>query len=779
MLGMTRSQRETLLAAAFALWGLALAISLASVWDSPAPPDQLPGLASQQNFDAHGPFRFVLGLIVLPIAIPLLARPLIHRLAGAPASSPADQGASRSLASEAAGRRLISRRDGGVPWACAATIAASLVAIWYAVIARDPLWILIPFAAAFAAFALLAHKPLDFTRHDWILLPAFNATLIAIIDISAMPVQRAVIVAAMLVLAVRIGVAFLRAPLPPAFAFLLAPLGVALQTSFFARDQRYFGWHALFLALVTPFVLRVVLRDRRRALAILAFVVYPIFVFAYPNATGMLQGEGKPRVNFFEDGHSIPIAGEYLRGERAYRDQLPAHGLLADGFFDYLAFQLRGATLGSALHTREIVGLLNAVALYALGFAMTGSPEVGLLTYFFFQLTTSVFTVRVTPALLTLVLIALAIRKRDKRYFLAAGIGAVLCGITSLDYALYTTIVLAVAAIRDSMERRRPRRRRAGEGAGAPLKYAAIGIAAAVVPLFIAFAACGVLDDFFRTTFVEIPALAGAYTLSFFGTPESIAKLPHFPELLAAWLRLDSLPHLTWCAIAIATAVLLTRRRTRIREPFVLVGLWIVLGAISYGERHHLYFRVALAAILIPAAWFAIRHRNALAPAFVIALVIASMPTVHLGVIDMVRRMRGPIEPGWNEMRDLPRARGALMRDGDASELKSAKKYVDVALKPDETYFDFTNRAMFFFLLRRDNPTRFVEVAYYEPVERQREVIAMLEANPKIRAALVPPGGIDVDGVPNEVRAPLVWQYLQQHFVPDFQEGQVTFWRRK
>jgi hypothetical protein len=48
-----------------------------------------------------------------------------------------------------------------------------------------------------------------------------------------------------------------------------------------------------------------------------------------------------------------------------------------------------------------------------------------------------------------------------------------------------------------------------------------------------------------------------------------------------------------------------------------------------------------------------------------------------------------------------------------------------------------------------------------------------------VRAALVPPGGILVDGVPHELRAPLVWQYLQEHFTPDFEEGGVVFWRRR
>ena len=55
--------------------------------------------------------------------------------------------------------------------------------------------------------------------------------------------------------------------------------------------------------------------------------------------------------------------------------------------------------------------------------------------------------------------------------------------------------------------------------------------------------------------------------------------------------------------------------------------------------------------------------------------------------------------------------------------------------------------------------------------------------NALVRAALIPPekaeGLIYVDGVPNSVRAPLVWAYLQQHFEPDFSEGDVVFWRRR
>jgi len=51
-----------------------------------------------------------------------------------------------------------------------------------------------------------------------------------------------------------------------------------------------------------------------------------------------------------------------------------------------------------------------------------------------------------------------------------------------------------------------------------------------------------------------------------------------------------------------------------------------------------------------------------------------------------------------------------------------------------------------------------------------------------VRAAIVPlpendQSGVDLVG--NDVRAPLVWKYLQEHFEPDFQEGAVVIWKRK
>src|SRR5207302_7201718 len=129
------------------------------------------------------------------------------------------------------------------------------------------------------------------------------------------------------------------------------------------------------------------------------------------------------------------------------------------------------------------------------------------------------------------------------------------------------------------------------------------------------------------------------------------------------------------------------------------------------------------------------------------------------------------MDSGWREV-SLPRARGAYFNEPNARTIEVAARYLDSHLRSDETFFDFTNRGALYAVLDRDCPIRQVEVAFYETSELQREVIARLDSNALVGAALVPPPdpsvSIDVDGVPNATRAPLVWTYLQQHFEPDF-----------
>ncbi|MFP5246571.1 MAG: hypothetical protein ACLGH0_07740, partial [Thermoanaerobaculia bacterium] len=252
-------------------------------------------------------------------------------------------------------------------------------------------------------------------------------------------------------------------------------------------------------------------------------------------------------------------------------------------------------------------------------------------------------------------------------------------------------------------------------------------------------------------------------------------------DALAALLDRDAFEYLFWCAIAIFVGVTVTRRVSRRLEPIVLIAVWMVATALSYAERHHLYFGIVAPIVIVFVVLRLLRRNRELAVAVIVASMVLAGPTTHLGVLGWMRNARGPIEKEWIEVASPPRARGALFHEADARVIASVEKYLALSLRPDETFFDFTNSSLLYFLFRRDCPIREYEVAFFETEELQREVIRRIETNPKVRAVLVPAtplGRFTIDGVPNADRAPLVWQYLQTHFHPDFQEGEVVFWRR-
>ena len=73
---MRSSRRELVLSAAFAIYGLAIAIASLRVFERPAPADLTMGLAKATNIDAHGPMRWMLALMLLPVIVPLVLRPI-------------------------------------------------------------------------------------------------------------------------------------------------------------------------------------------------------------------------------------------------------------------------------------------------------------------------------------------------------------------------------------------------------------------------------------------------------------------------------------------------------------------------------------------------------------------------------------------------------------------------------------------------------------------------------------------------------------------------------
>jgi hypothetical protein len=701
------------------------------------------------GYHAASSFRFIALVAFLPILFAVVLHPVV---------------------------RLLARSD-VERWTRNTFMLACIAALWTATLSRDPLWVLVPPALTIAAACLLRHFRARFSRADVVLLPAALALFIGLVDITRFGVDRCVILSAAIVFALRLCVV-------DSLCFALTPLSFVPATHFFSYDQRHLGWPALAIVVVTPIVLRLTVRDwprfRRAIQAALAWIILPLSCYAYLSATSLFAAEGKPRVSAFEAAQHVVPASEMMRGERPYRDIIPAHGLVQDALLDYLLMRQGASTIGQLTKARGTVSALNAIAQYALGVAITGTAAGGVLAFFVAAtLGLGGGTFRVLPALLTLAITIAAVRTRRSRLVAFAAAGVVASIITSLDFGTYAAVALLMAIVRFPGDRLRA------------LRDAAIGAGTASLIVAIALASAGILGAFIRVTLTEIPGLAPVYALTVFQPPKTLEATHFIPDVLVTIFDRTTYLYLIWIAALLFLAVALsqrtemnTRGRARI-ESFVVLSSFVVICAVSYAERHDLYFQFAVPALLVGTVIAVARARfRALrfaAPIIAIAILIIQQPTIHLGIVAWLRHQRGPTEVDLHEVASVPRARGAFFRGRDATIIEVANRYQAAHLAPGETFFDFTNRGLLYYLFDRDCPVRQIEVAFYEQEARQREVIAAIAGNPRIRAAMIPPPNDDtgVDLVPNSVRAPLVWQYLQEHFTPDFEEGPVVFWRRR
>ncbi|HXO20838.1 MAG TPA: hypothetical protein VOA87_13050 [Thermoanaerobaculia bacterium] len=745
----TPPQRAAFLRFCAAIFGLAVAIAIYPLWLRPAPPGQLPGFATVLGIDARASYRFVASLLLLPLAAPLLLRPALVRLGTEEAR----------------------------PWAQNLAALSIVVAIWAALAGLPPLWVVLPTLAVLLACTLLRCFPAGFSRRDVILAPAITTVWIAFLD---RPVHfaEALLVAALLVLAVRLLVAIpRRGGLPPAYCFALSPLGLALQSQLFGPERRHAFWPPVLVALATPFLLRLAVPDgprvRRGIRLALAFLIFPIACIGHVSAYAVMGVEGRPRISVFEEAEHLVPAAEMVRGEKPYRDIIPPHGFVQDAFLDYVLLRAGAPSVGRVMKVRSWIETAGSVVQYAVAAAATGSPEVGLAAAFLANLiATPGGPIRLLPSLAAVALLAWGLRRHSPRAFGLAAAVAALSVLTSLDFGAYAVGTLLVALLR--MRR------------WAYARAALVGAACVAVPVTVAFAFYGILADALRVTLFEIASWRSVYNLGPFSAPPPFKTWHFFPEVLIALFDHTGFLFVVWLAIVAALGAALWRKPLRRWEPAVAIAVWCALNALSYAERQRLTFRFAVAPLLAVVLWRCFRSRTPLlrlaAPLMVFILVMVGQPVSHLAVVAIERNARGIQEPRWTEVPGVPRAQGALFETPDAELVAAAKQYFGAHLAPGDTFFDFMNRGLLYYLFDRDCPLRQVEVAFYEPEARQREVIARIEANPHIRFALLPPANDDcngVDCVPNRIRAPLVWQYLQQRFTPDLATERVMFWKRK
>ena len=343
-----------------AVFGFAIVLGLQQIFERPAPPQQLPGYMAWVHQDAHGPFRFIAALVVVPILCAWGARAVGRALRGAEVQR----------------------------WSVNLVLFGTLTSLWIATLVSDWRWVALPTGIAVIVALLFRRIRADFSRRDLILVPSLIPVYFATLDETRrIPGVALLILAATLLLVIRLLFAVLarETSLPPALCFAASPLAIGFQTVLSSRHSLHLGLPPLMLAVGAPILILLFVRGSRenirRLLLLIAWVVYPVFAFCHPLAMSVWTVEGMQRSDIFEISHSLLPASEMLRGELPYRDIVPGHGLVEDGLLDYLALRIRGRNVGDAMKAHSLAGNLNSVAIYAVGWAATGSPEVGILSF--------------------------------------------------------------------------------------------------------------------------------------------------------------------------------------------------------------------------------------------------------------------------------------------------------------------------------------------------------------------------------------------------------------
>jgi hypothetical protein len=709
---------------AFAAFGFAVAIASQPLWTRPARAGQVAGYMRGAGLDARGPFWFTVTLVVLPLIVAVATRRLSAVLAESDTR----------------------------PWARMTCWAACAASVWLAVISPDVAYVIAPVVLFVPVAFVLRRFEARFSSDDVVLLPALIVVYFALLDLTNADGRLLLIAAAWLVFALRL----------VRRNFVFTPLGIIPEATLLFGHRAWLNVLALAIVFVTPWF-------GRGSRKILTFVAYPAFVYFLPLACSLWAAEGVPRINVFERGQSLLHASDMMHGGRAYRDTVPLHGLIEDGGLDFLVMRFGGAkNIGAVVTAHDLVGQLNAPAMYAMTATASASPAAALLAVLFVNCPASL---RCAFALLALAVMILAYRRQSPKLLGYAGALTVLACLTSVDFGVYALFALVVAALLVH-----PRARALGA--------AAIGIVAATLPVTLLFAIVGILPSAITRT-LALPRLAPAYNLGFFAAPTALAALRFFPDVLLAFLQRPAMAVGVWILAVVVLAVGVSLGPPRRLAPLVILAVFVAATGLSYAERHHLYaienggypLLFAGVALLLRDERTAAKVVGRIAA---IALLITAGITADVAVFSAVRRQRQIEDVSVTQLSEPPQARDALFDKRDAEYVLTLHNFFAQNLGPSETFFDFTNRGLLFYLFDRRCPVPLNEVAAYEPVAEQQDVIRRLEQQPEVRYALIPPpnDAFTIDGVANRDRAPLVWAYLQEHFKPVFEQGAVVVWKR-
>jgi hypothetical protein len=324
--------------------------------------------------------------------------------------------------------------------------------------------------------------------------------------------------------------------------------------------------------------------------------------------------------------------------------------------------------------------------------------------------------------------------------------------------------------------------RRAGQVRVSPATGAVLfggGVLAGAAPFLVYLASLRAVGDFFRISFVSVPAIIDAvWSVPFpklgatFRNDPSLRNVSEF--VLGEGIRFLLNP----VVLGIALIYLIVRflhRTITVRDQaliaLTLCGIISQRSALGRADFPHQYFSAFLIGpILVMLVAALATHLRRIASsgdegrgfAGLFALALSPVLFVVLWVPDLMNAR-------INDMTAYrPRVAG---READPmfrevlERVEAITEEVTRAVPAGRPVFDFSNQPALYFFTDRPNPTRFYQIPILSPPEYQRETIEALERGKPAIVFRRSPADFDAfDGIPNEMRAPALAAYLDDYY---------------
>jgi hypothetical protein len=298
----------------------------------------------------------------------------------------------------------------------------------------------------------------------------------------------------------------------------------------------------------------------------------------------------------------------------------------------------------------------------------------------------------------------------------------------------------------------------------------------------------GVLGDFWRVSFVEIPRWATpAWGLPAGSAWKALLPVRDVAALAGLLAGQGMLSFFLLALLAVAGAALLLRASQAELEPEdraawigFCVAAFALRGALGRADLAHLWNYAVFAGI--PAAWLLRRAwrssaRGALVLLVTLFLLLRLHPLRSFEEVLQQVEAAGRPEVGARGLTP-PRSGGERVPADQARALVAFRDAIEAGLAPGETFFDFANQPALYFFADRVPPIRFHTVAQYESPEKQQEVLDALEAKKPPIAVFTDTFYSSLD-VSNAERAPRVAKYLSENYETGVTVGSWRLDRRK